>query len=116
MAPPGQWSGRNAHYLGNMQDVGGEYNDNHKATGQPFLDAVDTPLSVAIKKAEKPVKYWVSWPVVCSARTRLGPQTLNPIALATGVPVPCAVLLAGGWGPRQIRRDQVGRHPRWSQV
>ena len=43
-----------------MQDVGGEYKegDPHPAVGQACEDASDTPLSVAIKKTEKPVKYW----------------------------------------------------------
>ncbi len=40
------------------KDVGGEYKDNHAAIGQACEDAVDTPLSVAIKKTDKPVKYW----------------------------------------------------------
>ena len=32
--------------------------DPFPAVGQPFEDAADTPLSVALKKTEKPVKYW----------------------------------------------------------
>ena len=37
---PGRWGAvpREAHYLGNMQDVGGEFKDNHSALGQEHED------------------------------------------------------------------------------
>lgn len=51
MAPP-------AYAIDNMQDVGGmgftPGSDKHALT----LDTVDAPLSVAIEKSGKPVKYW----------------------------------------------------------
>ena len=46
------------YYWYNYQDVGGQTKDNFKAIGQGYEDAVDVPLSLAIKKAQKPVKHW----------------------------------------------------------
>lgn len=52
MAPPAAFA------IDNMQDVGGmgfePGLDKHALT----LDTVDAPLSVAIEKSGKPVKYW----------------------------------------------------------
>jgi hypothetical protein len=38
---PGRWGtvDRDGHFLGNMQDVGGEIKDNHAAVGQEFEDS-----------------------------------------------------------------------------
>ena len=58
---PAVWDGpaREQFYATNAQDVGGlGKEDKFAAVGQPFEDAADTDLSVALKKTEKPVKYW----------------------------------------------------------
>ncbi|KAA6418792.1 MAG: nitrile hydratase subunit alpha [Trebouxia sp. A1-2] len=52
MAPPA------AYAIDNMQDVGGMGFEPGKDKHALTLDTVDAPLSVAIEKSGKPVKYW----------------------------------------------------------
>ncbi|CAK0783031.1 hypothetical protein CVIRNUC_006226 [Coccomyxa viridis] len=57
---PAAWKGSDLHYQTNAQDVArtAGKTDPFPAVDQPCEDAADTPLSVALKKTEKPVKYW----------------------------------------------------------
>jgi hypothetical protein len=90
---------------------------------------VDTPLSVAIKKTDKPVKYWVCWliflrpsadrqHVQSCQQTRLatGGSLSYPCCGVAGVPVPRALLPPGWWRVRQVGRSEVRSRGRLGQL